>query len=137
MKRCSGCQQDKESDEFYINNSHKDGLSHICKKCQNEYVKGHYRKNKQQYLDKNKRRKNEARDYVIQSKKDGSCNVCGESRWWVLDFHHIDNKTDDVSRMLNMGLKKIKIEINKCILLCANCHRDLHYKEKCAHSINE
>ena len=128
MKICSKCKCEKMKIEFHSNKRNKDGLSYICIKCQNEYVKKHYYKNKQQYLNKNKERKNKAKHYVIQKKKEGKCVVCGENRWWVLDFHHTESKTDAVSKMLGWGLERIKIEVAKCVLLCANCHRNIHYK---------
>jgi hypothetical protein len=60
------------------------------------------------------------------------CTKCSEKRWYVLDFHHLGDKDIDVSRMVNdsYSIKKIKEEIRKCIVLCANCHRELHFLEK-------
>ena len=73
------------------------------------------------------------RKFVEDYKKDKTCNRCSEERSWVLDFHHINpkNKIDGISAMCSSyGIKKIKEEIDKCELLCANCHRDLHYQEQ-------
>lgn len=60
----------------------------------------------------------------------GKCNICGYSRSIAaLEFHHIDENTkkysisqDGVCHSLETDLQ----EINKCILLCANCHREVH-----------
>jgi predicted HNH restriction endonuclease len=56
---------------------------------------------------------------------------CGESRPWCLDFHHINpkDKEENLSRMTSHQRKKedINKEIEKCVVLCANCHRDFHY----------
>ena len=130
MKICSKCKIPKELEDFPINRTKKDGRAHICKKCQNEYVRQHYKKNKKQYYDRNIRRKNEAREYVINFKKNGKCGRCPEHRWWVLDFHHTNNKKDYITRLFSYGIDTVKREIEKCELLCANCHRDLHYQEK-------
>lgn len=49
----------------------------------------------------------------------------------MLDFHHIDPKikTKTVARMTSNSTSNIKIEaeIDKCIVLCANCHREFHF----------
>lgn len=60
------------------------------------------------------------------------CIQCGEDHPACLDFHHRDPTTKDkeVSRMLslNHGKERILNEVAKCDVLCANCHRKLHYK---------
>jgi len=57
----------------------------------------------------------------------GSCVDCGIDDWEVLEFDHIDQstKTKQVSYLYSnhYSLKKIKSEIKKCELRCANCHR--------------
>lgn len=53
--------------------------------------------------------------------------ICNEKCPYVLDYHHID-KGDPVSRSIGYGsIKKVEEEINKCIVVCANCHRKIHY----------
>lgn len=55
------------------------------------------------------------------------CADCGEKDFRVLEFHHIDpkNKSYSVARLFsrNASLKRIKEEIEKCEVLCANCHK--------------
>ena len=71
-------------------------------------------------------------EWFTDYKKTLKCKECGESRYWVLDFHHRDPKEKDVevSTLMRRGNKtKILKEIEKCDVLCANCHRDLHFKE--------
>ena len=60
----------------------------------------------------------------------GKCLKCGESRPHVLHFHHVDpsNKVAAPSKMLaNSQIDSFFTEIEKCILLCGNCHEDFHY----------
>jgi len=66
----------------------------------------------------------------------GECSKCGYDKCWaVLDFHHRDPDTKEyaVSRFIRrkkLNIKNIKEafkEIDKCDVLCANCHRELHY----------
>lgn len=65
--------------------------------------------------------------------KGGKCQGegCGYSKCVdALEFHHLDPKEKDFS-ISNTGVTrswdKIKIEIDKCLLLCANCHREAHF----------
>jgi hypothetical protein len=71
------------------------------------------------------------RQRINEYKDKKCCNVCGEDRNWVLDFHHPDpkNKKFSISQGEMYGWRKLKQEMDKCILLCSNCHRDLHYHE--------
>ena len=63
-------------------------------------------------------------------KKTLKCSICGEDRWWVLDFHHTDpNKKEKHISHLIESPKKLQEELKKCIVVCSNCHRDLHYKK--------
>lgn len=62
--------------------------------------------------------------------KGGCCSCCGYDKYnGALEFHHIDPKEKDFS----LGAKghctaweKVKKELDKCILVCANCHREIH-----------
>jgi hypothetical protein len=60
----------------------------------------------------------------------GKCNLCGNSNWYNLDFHHPNgDKENTVSNLLigNYSWRKIEIELNRCELLCSNCHREYHF----------
>jgi transcriptional regulator of aromatic amino acid metabolism len=48
---------------------------------------------------------------------------------WALDFHHVDPSGKDlnVSAIKNTAFEKIIPELDKCILVCSNCHREIHY----------
>lgn len=69
---------------------------------------------------------------IAQYKRGKSCG-CGENHPACLDFHHVgDDKEITVSNAVKDGwsIERVMREIQKCILLCANCHRKLHYAEK-------
>jgi hypothetical protein len=63
-----------------------------------------------------------------------SCKECGENHPATIDFHHRDplTKVDEVGEMLGKLRSKesILLEIDKCDVYCANCHRKHHYKER-------
>jgi hypothetical protein len=60
----------------------------------------------------------------------GSCSRCGYSKCaGALDFHHLRDKKFVVSRSSScISWDKLKDELDKCELLCANCHREEHFK---------
>ena len=67
------------------------------------------------------------RSYVWEHLNNNPCISCGESNPIVLEFDHIDpsNKKANISAYMNRGvtLELLKQEIEKCQMLCANCHR--------------
>jgi hypothetical protein len=59
----------------------------------------------------------------------GCCQICGYNKSLsALEFHHINPNQKDftISSMKIMNWEKIKNEAKKCILVCANCHREIH-----------
>ena len=64
--------------------------------------------------------------------EDVKCSWCGEDHPAILDLHHIDGRPDNLKSKPLAGLGKIKYreEAEKCLLLCSNCHRKLHYIER-------
>jgi ribosomal protein L30E len=58
----------------------------------------------------------------------GKCEQCGETRPWVLNFHHKDPEGKEfcIKKINNYRWSKIEKEVKKCSLLCANCHREKH-----------
>jgi hypothetical protein len=122
MKKCFQCKIEKDYFLFYKNKSMKDGHSGLCKECQ---------------LSNERRNNQKAKEWIISLKKE--CSVCGEARHWCLDFHHTNPKTKtmniseySISGTTSFETKKKRIlkELEQCIVVCANCHRDIHYKEK-------
>lgn len=118
-KICSKCGRQLPIEDFYWRNKAKGQRRSECKECHNSYVK-------KMYLQKH--------DDIETLKSHCSCIKCGQSRGYVLDFHHKDPsiKQDGIARLIsdNAPLTKIKEEIDKCVILCANCHREFHFLEK-------
>lgn len=63
-------------------------------------------------------------------KQSVGCIVCGENELCTLDFHHLnpEDKEYNIGTMIVRGMswENILLEIEKCIVLCSNCHRKLH-----------
>lgn len=78
-----------------------------------------------------KNNKKELRLKILAVKRKGKCAICGETHPACLEFHHIDEKEEEISNMLSKYTEKeIMDEIKKCLIVCANCHRKLHWEEK-------
>lgn len=63
--------------------------------------------------------------------KGGCCEKCGyKNNLAALEFHHINPSTKcfsiDGRKLANYSYEKLKTEIDKCSLLCSNCHREIH-----------
>jgi hypothetical protein len=94
---------------------------------QREAIRKHYRENRQYYIEKAYKKRENLRKYVYDLKAVTPCTDCGlQFPHYVTDFDHIgkEEKVDTISRLINSGsYKKVTEELKKCELVCANCHR--------------
>ena len=62
--------------------------------------------------------------------KGGKCEICGYDKCvGALEFHHKDPTTKDFgisSKGYTRSWELVKSELDKCVLVCANCHREIH-----------
>lgn len=124
MKICSRCKESLPLTDFNKAKSRKDGYNTFCRKCNSDYLKEHYNKNKQYYVDKANRQKRKVRKAIYDYLKSQSCD-CGEDRVECLQFHHVDSTTKEFtlsSCYHRYGLNRLMLEIQKCKVVCANCH---------------
>ena len=102
-----------------------------CNKCQRGYNRDDYVKNKAAYIAKarrnNERYQEEIKAWILDYLSTYPCIDCGEKDPVVLEFDHRGNegKSADISVMKRQKktLEKIKLEVAKCDVRCANCHR--------------
>lgn len=130
MRRCPKCQKIFEEDFFNwkIRNIKR---AVYCKKCSRNYIREHYQKNLDYYIQKARKRnlkiKRTGESYIAKYLKSHPCVDCGESDILVLEFDHRKNieKETEISSSLKKfnSLVKLKQEIAKCDVRCANCHR--------------
>jgi DNA-binding CsgD family transcriptional regulator len=61
--------------------------------------------------------------------KGSKCEICGYDKCIeALEFHHLDPTKKDFSISTKLfGIEKMKKEVDKCLMVCSNCHRELHY----------
>lgn len=103
-----------------------DGLQIYCKTCNSDKLKAHYKSQPERYKEKNVRRKKTNREFLIAYLREHSCVDCGESDVIVLDFDHVrGTKRKEVTVLVTDGasIRTLKEEIDKCDVVCANCHR--------------
>lgn len=97
--------------------AHGNGRNTRCSVCNNERMK-----HKHTVL------KNRAIKYG-----GGMCRICGYNKCWdALEFHHVNQDEKDFYplRGYKKSWSKLKAELDKCILVCANCHREIHSKRE-------
>lgn len=123
---CSGCQEVKPVEEFNFK-YRAAGVRHsYCRECGKRLTKSHYKRNKRSYLERNARTYQRHRELIRQAKL-RPCADCGiQYPYYVMDFDHRDGATkaftlSDVSRATRKSLLR---EIEKCDVVCANCHRE-------------
>jgi hypothetical protein len=93
--------------------------------------KWYYNNNKHKWKQRKKQRVAVVRRLLFRVKRFCGCFDCKESDPCCLDFHHVCGiKQFDVAHGLSRSWKQLKQEIRKCIVVCANCHRKRHAKER-------
>lgn len=115
MKVCAECNKEKELSEFrLVSNKY---YRNTCKKCEQEL---------------NQIQSKPTKEYIDSFKKE--CSICGYNKCKVaLEFHHI-NREDKKFELTRLRTRKwtenakrtIDEEMKKCIVVCSNCHTELH-----------
>ena len=109
---CTQCKEDKDSSLFYKKNTKSGDYSH-CKEC-----------HKAKMLVRT-----QTQAEFIYSIVGNCCSVCGYDVCdAALELHHVDpnQKEFNLSKSRSYSKEKILAEIKKCVLLCSNCHREVH-----------
>lgn len=130
-KECVICKEEKSLCDYNIRKDSSDGLQNICKHCQQEHARNYYLKNKEkqkeQISEARKKRINENREKYFNILSSNPCVDCGETNPIVLEFDHKYgfDKVNEVGKLVGDGSswEKIEIEMIKCEVRCANCHR--------------
>lgn len=117
MKICAKCKQEKEDESFRVRSDRKKtgGKHSYCKECVVDLVS---------------LRRVQTKIKCIEY-KGGECSICGYKKCYsAMEFHHLDSSKKDfqINRSATLSFEKLKTELDKCVLLCANCHREIHSK---------
>jgi len=101
---------------------------------QREASRRHYAKHRDKVIASAKEYSKAARErikaYITAHLRDNPCIDCGEANIVVLEFDHLRDKDFNISDATRkgVGMKKLKDEIAKCEVRCANCHRKKTYE---------
>ena len=94
--------------------------------CKMDYI----RRNKEYYRAKNNEQRQKIRQHILEYKQRNSCIVCFENDPVCLQFHHRDPSKKEISiaNVVSRGwsIKRLEKELEKCDLMCANCHFKYH-----------
>lgn len=108
----------------------------LAKKRQKEYSRKWYLKNRDRVIKQISVYRDRKRREWAEFKAKHSCTHCGFSHPAVMDFHHVirTNKrsVNKLATINNNVTEAIKEATEKCIPLCSNCHRILHWEEHAA-----
>lgn len=121
----------------------------VCKTCQRERMRrkranpdflkrqaeatARWRKNNPQHREQAKAARQSKYEWVNNLKASLKCAKCGEAHPACLEFHHRDRKDKRATISLviwRWSRKRLMAEIEKCDVLCSNCHRKLHWEER-------
>ena len=129
MKICTRCKVDKPLDEFNKWARGKDGYQPACKACMNISYKASRSKKKDHYNKICNDRRLALTMKIRQWKEDWGCKFCNERFGPCLELHHIDPTTKhiDPSDAMSRSWRIFLQEAEKCVVVCANCHRKIHH----------
>lgn len=146
MKRCTKCGTPKDTSEFHKRSINKDGLYSWCKQCSYKIRDVWAKKNRDKIL-RYRRKYNNTTRFKLLNKywtewkeiledKFGNlqCVACEyDKHFSALDFHHTDPTTKEKGRgsiFYQKPTEKRISQLDGTVILCANCHRIIHYGGK-------
>jgi hypothetical protein len=103
--------------------------------CQKHYREFKIRNNPTVYKDIETKRKQRAKEFKksIFIERGSKCEICGYGKnIHCIDFHHIDPAKKDLEptkAFRKNNIEEIRKEIDKCQMLCKNCHNDIHHPD--------
>ena len=113
QKECRVCGETDQS-KFFASDLKSKKSRPACRRCNRNETTVRYRKYKQ----------------IAIAYKGGKCQVCGYSKCSAaLEFHHRDRRSKDKNwpRMRLLKLTQLKDELDKCDIVCRNCHAEIHF----------
>lgn len=125
----------KPLSDFWKNRTSSDGYRWSCSSCERSWHKQYYDAHAEE---KRRYSREKAKEYngrwmeIIREKfgDPPSCQRCGYDKYFsILEFHHVDPLEKESSIYIwRKPTKRLLEELEKCILLCPNCHKEHHWE---------
>lgn len=130
MKICSKCLVEKNNNQFAWRNKANNKRHAHCKQCNKIRDAKQYKLGlrKGSTVDQAKAIRKRNRDYLLDILKQSRCIDCDNNDVRVLEFDHIHSKSYSIGNMSSFSIERMRKEIEKCEIVCANCHRIRTYK---------
>ena len=136
MRKCCVCKKELPDSEFNKHKGHSSGYVSRCKECHKKYMH-QYRKKNLTAL-KTYDRERDLRGKIVNDivKITVGCCICGyKENPLALEWHHLKGKDEDYlnisgSAVGHYSMERILKELNKCVLLCCNCHKIITILER-------
>lgn len=128
MKRCSRCGDTKPEADFMWRRKALGQRDSYCRRCRANYKQEHYAANKARYVKNasalNRKVAVQRTLWLLEYLADNPCTDCGETDPVVLEFDHLGDKKFNISSNFTwLAWDLICAEVEKCEVVCANCHR--------------
>jgi hypothetical protein len=128
LRRCGGCGERKPLADFAWRRKAKGQRDTFCRPCRSAYGRKHYEANKQRYIAQaaavKRRLARERTEFLLEYFATHPCVDCGATNPLVLEFDHIGGKSFSIGgKLTTHPWQAILAEIEKCDVVCANCHR--------------
>ena len=118
-KNCPSCETIKPTSEFTAR-------GYTCKPCHSAKSSASYQKNKGPQIARANASRIKTREFLKAYKTEHGCQECGETKSWRLAFHHTDPSEKEIEPAKLTTMPQAIREIAKCIVVCHNCHADIH-----------
>ena len=132
MKTCTVCGIEKPLEDYTKKRRNKDGVMAMCRECSLPRRRKQYEENPENQRQAVYARRETVRELSMRYKTENPCVDCNKFYpSYVMDLDHVrGEKKKAVSALVsaNRPWDEIKEEIDKCDLVCANCHRERTYK---------
>ncbi|MBV8643879.1 MAG: hypothetical protein JO225_08175, partial [Candidatus Eremiobacteraeota bacterium] len=130
MKHCGRCHLEKSEDEFNLRDARTGRRHSICNECRRVYCRNYYYADPARFNARKRVRmkgyRERNRRYIKDFLRTHPCVDCGEGDPVVLEFDHVRGvKNREISILVSegTGIHILALEIAKCVVRCANCHR--------------
>ena len=135
-KKCGQCKKILPLDKFHKKTSTT--YQSKCIECDNEYHRMRYAQNSARELNRTHNKKRSYVDQILTYLNDQCCVDCGEEDLIVLEFDHVrGEKVGNVMKLAASGaIEKAFAEIEKCEVVCSNCHKRRTYKRAGSRRLN-